>query len=209
VAELLTDSTYATGPQLAWAEARGVRLYAPWQANDQTADRRAGKPAQQLPKSAFGWQPEQQTYVCPQGHRLDYVRTGTVTRSGQQQQVAQYRCPPRHCQACPLQAACTRTPQQGRMVSRSEYEPAIERLRQRMQEPAARALYRLRKQTVERGFADVKEHRGLRRFTGRGLRRVRAEVGLRVLVHNLLVLHDAGSKQPNHPGAGTCPVPET
>ena len=172
-----------------------MTLYAPWQANDFAADRPARKGTKQLPKSAFRWRPEQQTYECPQGHRLDYVRTGTVERSGQKQQVAQYRCPPVHCNACPLQAACTRSPQKGRTVSRSEYEPQIERLQARMQTPQAQALYRLRKQSVERGYADFKEHRRLRCFSTRGVARVRVEVGLQVLVHNLLALQDALPKE--------------
>ena len=41
--------------------------------------------------------------------------------------------------------------------------------------------------TVELVNADFKEHRRLRRFSGRGLQRAEAEVGLLVLVNNLLV----------------------
>jgi Transposase DDE domain len=52
-----------------------------------------------------------------------------------------------------------------------------------------RAVYRLRGQTVEIVFADVKEHRGLRRFSGHGLVRVRTEFALEVLLHNLLALN--------------------
>ena len=53
----------------------------------------------------------------------------------------------------------------------------------------AKAVYRLRGQTIEIVFADVKEHRGLRRFSGHGLERVRTEFALEVLLHNLLVRH--------------------
>lgn len=52
----------------------------------------------------------------------------------------------------------------------------------------AKKLYKRRKQTVELGFADVKQHRGLRRFPRRGLLRARTHLGLAVLVHNLLEL---------------------
>jgi hypothetical protein len=57
-----------------------------------------------------------------------------------------------------------------------------------MQTPKAKAIYRQRGQTIELRFADTKTHRGLRRFSGRGLKRVRIEVGLLVLSHNLLVV---------------------
>ncbi len=54
---------------------------------------------------------------------------------------------------------------------------------------AAKTVYRLRKQTIELLCADFKEHRGLRRFSGHGLVRVRTELAFEILVHNLLVLH--------------------
>ena len=64
----------------------------------------------------------------------------------------------------------------------------MEALQERMRTEQAKQLYRRRCQTVELGFADGKEHRGLRRFRGRGLARVRVEVGLLVLAHNALTV---------------------
>ena len=58
----------------------------------------------------------------------------------------------------------------------------------RMATPEAKQLYRLRRQTVELRYADMKEHRNLQRFTGRGLRRATAQLAATVLVHNLLAL---------------------
>ena len=65
----------------------------------------------------------------------------------------------------------------------------------KMQTPEAKAIYRKRGQTVELRFADAKARRGLRRFSGRGLERVRIEVGLCVLAHNLLVVRAAGQRK--------------
>ena len=76
----------------------------------------------------------------------------------------------------------------GRSVQRSEHEELIQAHRAWMETAEAKAVYRLRGQTIEIVFADVKEHRGLRRFSGRGLARVRTELALDVLLHNLLVL---------------------
>jgi hypothetical protein len=55
----------------------------------------------------------------------------------------------------------------------------------------AKSLYRLRGQTVELGFADFKQHRSMRQFSGRGRYRAQRQVGLTVLAHNLLVVHRA------------------
>jgi transposase len=186
VQEMLADAGYATALDLAACDAAGVTLYAPYQENDFSA-RRTPKPARQIPKSAFRWVEPEQVYVCPEGHRLEYWDAEYERRKGGERlRMSAYRCAPEHCQGCPRQAQCTRSPERGRMVKRSEYEPLVEALRQRMQTEEAKQLYKKRAQVVELGFADVKEHRGLRRFVGRGLYRARIEVGLVVLAHNVL-----------------------
>jgi hypothetical protein len=81
-----------------------------------------------------------------------------------------------------------KNPQTGRTVKRSEYEHLVEALQSRMATEQAKTLYKLRKQTVELGFADMKTHRELRRFSGKGLRRARTEVGLLALAHNGLTV---------------------
>ena len=63
-----------------------------------------------------------------------------------------------------------------------------------MSQPEGQAIYRLRKQTVERQFADLKQHRGLRQFASFGLERARIQVGLLVLAHNGLELLKARSQ---------------
>jgi len=63
--------------------------------------------------------------------------------------------------------------------------PAEAVWRQRMATDEAKRRYKLRSQTVELTYADMKEHRGLRRFHGRGISRATAEIGTLVLAHNL------------------------
>ena len=64
-----------------------------------------------------------------------------------------------------------------------------------METAESKAVYRLRGQTIAMVFADFKEHRGFRRFSGHGLTRARTELALEVLVHNLLVLHRFSSQK--------------
>jgi transposase len=206
IRQLLADAGYATGPHLRAAEQAGVTLYAPWQENDATPRKRAGKGPEQLPKGLFRWLPEQGRYECPEGKPLELVGRQRRQRSGGEYVVLScYRCSGEHCQACPRSASCTSNPQAGRTVSRSEYEEEVERLRARMGTEAARALYRLRRQTVELAFADVKEHRRLRRFSGWGLRRARIQAGLNVLVHNALALLRATADRKTGPGLDANP----
>jgi hypothetical protein len=181
---LLGDTAYAGGADLAVAARHGVTVYAPV-----PGDGVDGKSPKQIPKREFRWLAAEQAYVCPQGQRLVYEGTSLEKRSGTEPlRLATYRCPREHCRVCPLQPRCTRAQKKGRKVTRGEHEDLVEALRARMATAEAKALYRLRGQTVELVNADWKQHRKLRRFSGRGLARVRCEVGLVVLAHNLLTL---------------------
>ena len=105
-------------------------------------------------------------------------------------EVAIYRCPKEHCGSCPLARRCTRGAN-GRTIKRNEHEDLIVAHQAKMATAEAKAIYRQRGQTIELRFADTKAHRGLRRFSSRGLKRVRIEVGLTVLAHNLWVVQTA------------------
>jgi transposase len=74
---------------------------------------------------------------------------------------------------------------QNRMLA----NPLAQRMRQALAQPVGRALYRLRKSTVEPVIGRIKEQRRFRRFSFRGLTQVSAEWKLVCLTHNLLKLH--------------------
>jgi transposase len=196
--DVLVDSGYVSVRHLAFCELAGITLYGPCQENDFSVplDKKSqSNQHTELPKSAFTWLTEEQTYRCPEGHQLEFTKTQTQPRADHKITLWLYTCPPQHCQACPRQPACTRTPEKGRTVSRMENEELLDALRQRMQTPEAQALYKQRSRTVELNFADLKEHRGLRRFHCRGLDRVKAEVSALVLTHNLLAVEAHGDKR--------------
>jgi transposase len=183
-ATLLVDAGYVTGADLALCAAAGVALYGPWLENDYSK-----KDEEHLGKDKFVWLPEENAYRCPQGHRLTPI--GKERRfhvDGRSEVQYRYRCAPVNCRTCPLREACTSNPERGRSLRRSEYEDLISAHKARMDTPEAKQLYKLRRQTVELGFADLKEHRKIRRFWGRGLARAQAQVGFAVLSHNLAAL---------------------
>ena len=61
-------------------------------------------------------------------------------------------------------------------------------MREKLATPAGRDVYARRKTIVEPVFGQIKEIRGFRRFSFRGVRKVTAEWGLICLTHNLLKL---------------------
>jgi hypothetical protein len=190
---VLVDAGYVTACNLAICDQAGIALYGPWQENDFSQERkRQGTKPRMIGRESFTWVPEQNIYRCPEGHPLPWISQEKRRQTdGQINVVHSYRCSPQHCRACPRQALCSTNPKRGRAVKRSEHEALVEAHRARMAAAEAKGLYRLRDQTVELGFADFKQHRSMRRFSGRGRTRVRRQVGLTMLVHNLLVVHRA------------------
>src|SRR6266545_1149931 len=70
----------------------------------------------------------------------------------------------------------------------AEDQAVIEQMRGKLKTEAGRAVYKQRKLIVEPVFGQVKEARGFRRFSFRGLRKNQAEWALICLTHNLLKL---------------------
>lgn len=185
----ITDAAYASLLDIEACWARGVELFAPLGENDFTERKRAGRSSDAVTKEQFEWLAEEQTYRCPQGHRLLYKGRQRKPRRDEQMVWEQrFHCPAEHCRTCPLAARCVRRPDAGRTIKRLEGQELLDAHRARMATAEARAARRLRSSVIERCFADQKHHRQLRRFHGRGLRRARAEYGLFILTHNAITL---------------------
>src|SRR5262245_13903220 len=201
---LLADAGYATVIDATACVASGVVLYAPYQANDfqgREGSQAKAQKTKMIPTERFRWEPTRGCYVWPSGQTMPWESSKTERRTAEQSVVRSfYRCPSDHCQACPLRSTCTPNPAAGRSVSRVEGEEVIEALRERMKTAEAKTLYKKRRQTVERAYADLKVHRRLERFSGRGLVRVRRELRLQSLVHNLLVVARHARAQSNEQG---------
>ena len=67
-------------------------------------------------------------------------------------------------------------------------QPRTKAMRRRLARGGHRSRYRLRKQTVEPVFGQIKQARGFRQFLLRGLEQTRGEWSLICMVHNLLKL---------------------
>jgi hypothetical protein len=68
----------------------------------------------------------------------------------------------------------------------------IQRMREKLATDTGRAIYKLRKSIVEPVFGQIKQARGFRQFSFRGLENVASEWDLVALTHNLLKLFRSG-----------------
>ena len=65
----------------------------------------------------------------------------------------------------------------------------VERMKRKLQTKAGAAIYAARKAIVEPVFGQIKQARGFRRFSLRGLAKVRSEWAFVCLTHNILKLY--------------------
>jgi transposase len=187
---LLVDAGYPTGEDLAFCEQRGIVLYGPWQENSFTQSKQDAERSQApIEKAEFTWDAERNLYICPAGAELPFSHKKSRQRAdGRTVRFDVHQASGLACVGCDLQPRCTRVPEKGRTVRRDLHQEQIDELRARMETVEAKLFYRQRGQTIERVFGDFKEHRNLRRFRGRGIRRARAQLGLTVLGHNLRII---------------------
>lgn len=178
------DGGYHDGPSLAACAAAGWAVAVPESRQRAAADAPPDAPATGVPKSAFGYDADQDVYTCPQGQRLAY--TGAKTRPGRPP-VRVYQTARGVCAACPLFGRCT-TNRHGRTVEAGPHEAVLQQQRAWMATTRAQQLYARRKQLVEPVFGLLKEHHGARRRLLRGLAAVQAEWALLATAFNLKTL---------------------
>jgi hypothetical protein len=155
------DKAYGTIPIVRALEEQGVRAYL------LVPDR--SHQAGLVSKDAFRYDPLADTYTCPAGATLSYVRAAHPLR------LLYYQAPAATCNACPRKARCTTT-DQGRMVSRHVDEDFLDRVRAYQQTDAYHQARRKRGVWVEPLFAEAKDWHGLRRCRLRRLWRVNVQV---------------------------------
>jgi transposase len=161
--QVLADSGYSNGEHAARCEALGIVPCAP--------PVRAVNSKGLFDRTSFVFDAASNTYVCPAGERMHLKQTRADDK------LDTYRA--RSCATCALKPQCTTS--DVRTVTRSWYEPELERMAQRIKNDPS--LMQRRKATVEHPFGTIKTKFG-GRFLTRGLVRTSAEMALQVLSYN-------------------------
>ena len=164
------DTTYGTVDNIVALEHEHIRAYVPLPDFDQRTPFYGQR--------EFQYDPEQDTYTCPNGAllRLEMFRYTERTK--------QYRADAATCNACPLKEHCTES-QHGRTIRRSFDEEYLERVRAYHTTLPYQKAMRKRSVWVEPLFAEGKDWHGMRRFRLRRLWRVNCEALMRAAGQNL------------------------
>lgn len=140
-------------------------------------------------KSNFVFDTQADGYRCPEGQLLTYA---TTDRNG----YKHYTSDPAVCQTCPLLASCTSNAKAVRTITRHVWADARERGDAHRRAPWGKAIYKRRKETVERSFADAKQLHGHRYARFRSLTRVACQCLLAAAAQNIKKIAMALTRPP-------------
>jgi transposase len=171
--KLLADSGFSSVDHLMYLDQKGIEGYIPDPMRESI--RRGTKQHPEFHKSQFVYDAQKDSYQCPAGKELHYVKTDRYNGT------RRYRTD--HCPGCVHQPDCTKTT--FRTLSRSAQEALLEKRNQRMESPAGKRLYQKRQGMVEPVFGHLKYNRKFRDFHLRGKVQVTGEFLLMCIGVNL------------------------
>jgi transposase len=153
-----------------------------------------------FPASAFTYDAEARTCICPAGKELNRSGGQWVNRDNI---WTRFQGKQRDCGSCVLRARCLETPAttavRSVMFFRGKTAPLPEthtaRMKRRIDLPEGRTRYARRFGTVEPVFGNLCYNKGLDRFTLRGRTKVNGQWMLFCLVHNIEKLAHHGYAQ--------------
>jgi len=167
---LVTDSAYKTPWIAKWLQQQQITPNMP------RTNPRTGKGF--FRKYEYVYDEYYDCYLCPENQVLSY---STTNRNG----YREYKSKSCICESCPSLKRCTASKNHTKVITRHVWAEALEHMEESRYLSGMPELYRLRKETIERVFADAKEKHGLRYTNYRGLAKVRMQVGLTFACMNL------------------------
>jgi Transposase DDE domain len=144
-------------------------------------------------KREYRYDEKLDVYLCPNGQMLNYR---TTNREG----YRQYHSDPGKCCHCPVRQRCTQSANATKVVTRHVWQDSRERIDQHRLSRIGKRIYKRRKETVERSFADAKQLHGHRYARMRGLTKVQQQCLLAATAQNIkkiaLLMSRIGPKTP-------------
>ncbi len=130
--------------------------------------RRPSRTKNKFKKKPFDYDAKIDQYTCPAGKKLIYK---TTSRDG----YREYHSNAKECAECPLLRDCTQSQNHKKVITRHVMEVSKERANERRLTDWGKKVYKRRCATVERSFADAKQHHGHRYARFRSLIKVQMQ----------------------------------
>jgi transposase len=182
---VVADAGYGSEENYAYLERSGIEGVVKYPLFNKQQKRSWRK--QRFRVDNWGYDPERDEYLCPNQQRLTYQGTRSrTTEHGYRTLIREYECG--SCAVCPLKPQCTRAVGNRRIGINPTLNRYQQQAREKLVSDQGRRLRSRRGVEVETVFGRIKQDWGFRRFTLRGLEKVKTEWGLLCVAHNLAKL---------------------
>ena len=126
----------------------------------------------------YTYDPVNDQFICPHGKNLRHT---TTDKEGKRS----YRSTPKECKDCPSKAMCGANEKGQKLLTTHIWQEYLDIVEQLRKTERGKVIYAMRKETIERVFADAKEKHAMRYTHHRGLAKVTRWVRLKYAAMNL------------------------
>jgi transposase len=175
--EVEADAGFASMENYEQLEAQGQQALIPDRRLE--AEQRQQTTKGEYDRGKFVYRQRSHSYRCPGGKVLE--KTGSVQANGRLYDRYENA---RACARCAQRSACTKG--KHRMIFRDRHEEVRDRMREKLGKKRAQRRYNKRAHAAESPFGQVKGNLKFRALMRRGAEKVRMEVALLFMLHNMM-----------------------
>ena len=187
--KISADAGYENGKAIENLDNRGFDLFIPGK------NMKEESKLKKFAKANFEYNEEKDIYICPEGKLL--TKRGKYMHSQKKEEMIIYSTCKQDCLHCQHRAECCKT-RNVRAIHAMPQDKLLNRIKFKLRSQEGKEVFRLRKQTVERSFGDIKGNKGFVSFLLRGLEKVKVEWDLACIAHNLVMINNKlRRKKPN------------
>jgi transposase len=182
--EALADGGYTNHASVVDMDERGIDYYGSWTGRSSKPTGLGTRRHEDYWADKFVWDESAGVLVCPQDKRLEHK--STQHPKGRTIRIYQARAV--ECRECEMKQMCcpdSKLKGGGRSVSIQDYDEAVRSFDAKMETEKAKAIYKTRAPLIEFPNAWIKTKFKLRRFSTRGLAKVKCEARWAALAFNL------------------------
>jgi len=191
---IVADSIFGTEENYQLLEARGIESYLKYPLYHREKGQKFKSEIYR--KENFVHHPATDTYECPEKQLLHYTHTSKERqkKTGFPYYTRIYEAS--DCSLCPVREACTKSNTGNRTLSVNLQLDIYKKIaKENLNSETGIALRKKRGWEIESCFGDIKHNMKFRRFNLRGLKKVKAEITIISMAHNLRKVHLKRTKQ--------------
>lgn len=193
--QIIADSIFGTEQNYELLEQQQIESYLKFPAYH--TERQSNVRNNRFHRDNFPYDPLTDSYECPNSLRLTYRRTYEKAhkRTGYISTIKLYECT--DCSGCPFYQQCCKSEEGNNKTIHvnEKLENYKQQARENLGTEKGTRLKKQRSVEIESCFGDIKHNMGFRRFYLRGLKKVKTEITLVAMAHNIRKIYLKGLKK--------------